>query len=113
MFNCVENALKYGGDSDVRIAVRACGGRVAITIRDEGPGIAESDRPRVFERFYRGDSTHGVPGSGLGLAIVKRVVENCRGTVAIESGSRRHGGHARSALGTGRFHEGAQHVAPP
>ena len=88
IFNCVENALKYGGTSDIFVTVRNAAGRVAIQVRDEGPGIAEDDRKRVFERFYRGDHTRGVPGSGLGLSIVKRVVEKFRGTVRIDSGVR-------------------------
>jgi two-component system OmpR family sensor kinase len=85
VFNCVENALKYGDGSDVNLAVSNAGGRVTIAVRDRGPGMPDEDRRRAFERFYRGDGTRGVPGSGLGLSIVKRVVDRCHGSVAITS----------------------------
>jgi signal transduction histidine kinase len=85
IFNCAENALKYGDGSDVAIAVRGAGGRVAITVSDRGPGMPDDDRRRAFERFYRGERTRGLPGSGLGLSIVKGVIEKFNGTVTIES----------------------------
>ena len=50
-------------------------------MRDHGPGIAEADRPHVFERFYRATSARSMPGSGLGLAIVRQVAETHGGTV--------------------------------
>jgi len=84
VFNCIENALKYGGDSDVAVTVRRRAGRVTIAIRDAGPGMSADDRRRAFERFYRGERTRALPGSGLGLAIVKSVVEKFHGTVALE-----------------------------
>ena len=46
-----------------------------MTVRDHGPGIAEEDLPRIFDRFYRAAAARGMPGSGLGLAIAKQVVE--------------------------------------
>lgn len=86
IFNCTENALKYGEASDVRIVVRSDGGRVTVDVIDHGPGMTDDDRRRAFERFYRGDRTRGVSGSGLGLSIVKRVVEKFGGDVSIDSG---------------------------
>ncbi len=87
IFNCAENALKYGDGSDVRITVGNRAGRVAIEIADGGRGMTPDDQRRAFERFYRGDHTRGIAGSGLGLSIVKRVVEKFHGTVAIASGA--------------------------
>ncbi len=55
-----------------------------VTVRDHGPGIAESDLPYVFDRFYRAPGARGTPGSGLGLAIVRQVAEAHGGTVAAE-----------------------------
>jgi two-component system sensor histidine kinase MprB len=55
-----------------------------LVVRDHGPGIAESDLPHVFERFYRATSARGMPGSGLGLAIVRQVAEAHGGTVVAE-----------------------------
>jgi two-component system sensor histidine kinase MprB len=58
------------------------GGEVAV--RDHGPGIADDDLPRVFDRFYRSASARGLPGSGLGLAIVRQVAEEHGGEVSAE-----------------------------
>ena len=55
-----------------------------LTVRDHGPGIAEADRPHVFERFYRATAARSMPGSGLGLAIVLQVAEMHGGTVVAE-----------------------------
>jgi two-component system sensor histidine kinase TctE len=71
--NLIDNALRYtpaGGSVTVR--VRAADGHALLEVEDTGPGIAPSERRRVFERFYRilGSSA---PGSGLGLAIVREI----------------------------------------
>jgi two-component system sensor histidine kinase MprB len=55
-----------------------------VAVRDQGPGIDESDLPYVFDRFYRSPSSRGLPGSGLGLAIVRRVAEAHGGSVTAE-----------------------------
>jgi two-component system sensor histidine kinase MprB len=60
----------------VRVAVA----RGELVVRDQGPGIPESDRPHVFDRFYRAAESRGLPGSGLGLAIVRQVAEMHGGT---------------------------------
>ncbi len=82
--NLVENALKYGNASDVRVAVRSGGDRVWIDVEDAGPGIDERDRARLFDRFFRGANAGGVDGSGLGLAIAKLGVERCGGALRYE-----------------------------
>ncbi len=65
--NMVDNAIKFGnGESAVEIHV----GAKRIEVRDHGPGIADADKPLVFDRFYRATATRSMPGSGLGLAIV-------------------------------------------
>ncbi|MCW5653162.1 ATP-binding protein [Hydrogenophaga sp.] len=72
--NLVDNALKYtpeGGRVDV--SVLAEGGEVLLAVEDSGPGIAEADRVRVLDRFYRVPGSEA-PGSGLGLAIVDTIV---------------------------------------
>ena len=74
--NLVENALKFTG-GPVEVVVAA--GRVEV--RDRGPGIAEADVARLFDRFYRSDAARALPGSGLGLAIVRDMAEQHGGTV--------------------------------
>jgi signal transduction histidine kinase len=70
--NLVDNALKYGG-GDIAIGVRQEGGRAAIEVADRGPGIAESDRETVFDRFVRLEPSRSSPGNGLGLSLVRAV----------------------------------------
>jgi two-component system, OmpR family, phosphate regulon sensor histidine kinase PhoR len=79
--NLVENAIKHGPEGS-RITIRAqrIHHRIHVAVEDEGPGIPESDLPRVFERFYQVDksrtrSSRDIGGTGLGLAIVKHLVE--------------------------------------
>ena len=69
--NLVENAAKFdaGGEEPVQVRV----GPDGVSVADRGPGIAEPDRDRVFDRFYRADSARALPGSGLGLSIVRDV----------------------------------------
>ena len=52
-----------------------------LTVDDEGSGIAEADRPHVFDRFYRAEESRAMPGSGLGLAIVRQVVDRHGGRI--------------------------------
>ncbi|MHA6722087.1 sensor histidine kinase [Sphingomonas sp. RS2018] len=79
--NLVENAAKYGGGS-VFVTVGAQAGFVEMLVEDDGVGIPEADRIRIFDRGVRLDS--GKPGTGLGLAIVRDVAEIYEGTVSLE-----------------------------
>jgi two-component system sensor histidine kinase MprB len=79
--NLLDNAAKWSPAGSA-VEVRLEGGE--LTVRDHGPGIAEADRPHVFDRFYRATSARSMPGSGLGLAIVRQVAEMHGGTVEVE-----------------------------
>jgi signal transduction histidine kinase len=86
--NLVGNAIKYNRpEGRVRVRVAAEHGDTAvIEVVDEGIGIPETDRARIFERFTRGANVAGrIAGSGVGLAIVRQVVEQHRGTVDVAS----------------------------
>jgi signal transduction histidine kinase len=75
--NLIDNSLKCvpeRGAIEVRVDERD-DGSVAIEVADNGPGIAAADRPRVTERFFRGDASRGTPGVGLGLSIVDAVAK--------------------------------------
>jgi two-component system, OmpR family, sensor histidine kinase MprB len=90
--NLLDNAVKWSPpEGEVEVAVRDG----EVIVRDHGPGIAESDLPYVFDRFYRASSARGLPGSGLGLAIVRRVAEAHGGSVSAE---RADGGGTRVRL---------------
>ncbi|TXC71895.1 sensor histidine kinase [Sphingomonas ginsenosidivorax] len=79
--NLIENAAKYGGGS-VFVTVGAQAGFVEFLIEDDGVGIPEEQRVRIFDRGVRLDT--GKPGTGLGLAIVRDVAEIYEGTVSLE-----------------------------
>jgi two-component system phosphate regulon sensor histidine kinase PhoR len=89
LLNLLDNSIKYCPPGS-RVVVRAepvGGERVRIAIVDTGPGIAERDLPRLFERFYRVDAgrSRDMGGTGLGLSIVKHLVEAMGGEVGVES----------------------------
>ena len=82
--NLIENALKYTPPSTtITVSLSQVDGGALLAVADDGPGMAEEDRVRAFERFYRGSSGVAVKGTGLGLAIVRQIVERWGGTVAI------------------------------
>jgi signal transduction histidine kinase len=85
VWNVIENALKYAPDAPIHLRASRTNGHAVITVRDEGPGMSESERLHAFERFYRGDQRGEIAGSGLGLAIAKRAVERAGGEIAIDS----------------------------
>jgi signal transduction histidine kinase len=79
--NLIENAAKYGGGS-VFVTIEDAGDYAEMLVEDDGQGIPESERIRMFDRGARLDT--GKPGTGLGLAIVRDVAEIYDGTVALE-----------------------------
>jgi signal transduction histidine kinase len=79
--NLIENAAKYGGGS-VFITVSGDDKMVDIAIEDDGIGLSQEDRNKLFNRGVRLDSSK--PGTGLGLAIVRDVAEIYGGTIALE-----------------------------
>ncbi|MFP5521205.1 sensor histidine kinase [Peptococcus simiae] len=87
--NLVDNAIKYnipGGY--VHISVMEEGDEVLISVSDNGAGIPKDMQSRLFERFYRVDTSHSnktASGSGLGLSIVKHIVQRHHGTIDVDS----------------------------
>ncbi|MBV1853577.1 sensor histidine kinase [Catellatospora tritici] len=85
VLNLLDNAAKWSPPGGrVRVRLRADGELIELTVADDGPGIDEADRPRVFERFYRAPAARSMPGSGLGLAIVAQTVAQHGGAVTAE-----------------------------
>ncbi|MCW6028064.1 two-component system sensor histidine kinase TctE [Stenotrophomonas rhizophila] len=82
--NLIDNALKYGGDGALQLALTTDDSHCVLTIADHGPGIAPADAERVFERFARGEGA-AAGGAGLGLAIVKRVVDSHGGHIDLSN----------------------------
>ncbi|MGB7538396.1 MAG: HAMP domain-containing sensor histidine kinase [Anaerolineales bacterium] len=83
----LDNALRHAAEgSAIEIESGAAGGKILLTVRDHGAGIAPEDLPHIFDRFYRGRSDSPESGSGLGLTIAKELVEAMNGRIRIASG---------------------------
>ena len=85
--NLVGNALKFRGDKPARVCIDAerFGEEWTIRVRDEGIGIAEEHRERIFSLFQRLHTTEEYPGSGIGLAICRKIVTRHGGRIWVES----------------------------
>lgn len=84
LVNLINNAVRHSPDGGtVAVIAERRAEMVAVTVADEGPGIAEADQERIFERYERADSTPG--GSGLGLAISRRLAHSMRGDIELQS----------------------------
>ncbi len=87
--NLLDNAAKYtqtGGHVELRAEVRE--NQIAISVKDNGPGISDETLPHIFARFYRGDKSRSrtaESGSGLGLSLVKELVVLNRGTIEVQT----------------------------
>ena len=84
--NLIGNAIKYSSDNDkIKIIVEEAIDSIIISVFDNGIGISDAEKIKVFERFYRGDNVEssGIKGHGLGLNLVKIVVNKMGGKIAI------------------------------
>jgi two-component system heavy metal sensor histidine kinase CusS len=84
--NLVENALRYtsaGGTIQISLAAGVTDSQISVA--DTGCGITPEHLPRIFDRFYRADSSRSSEGSGLGLALVKSIMDLHGGTAVVES----------------------------
>jgi signal transduction histidine kinase len=112
--NLVGNAIEHTADGDGLVALdvrRAAAGRVRFVVQDDGPGIAEDQRERVFDRFHRTDAARdrASGGTGLGLAIVRAIAEAHGGRVVASASA---AGGARMELELPRFTAAVAGVGP-
>ena len=88
LVNLVDNAIKYGrrdgAAPHVEIRIEQDAETVTVSVRDDGPGVPEADRARIFERFTRLEASRNAPGSGLGLALVAAVVRLHKGEIRVD-----------------------------
>jgi two-component system sensor histidine kinase KdpD len=93
LFNLLDNAAKYApAGSTITLKARRESGAVRLMVLDEGPGLPEEDRERVFDKFYRvraADKKRA--GTGLGLAIARGFMESMGGTITAANRSDRPG----------------------
>ena len=86
MANLLDNAGRHARTT-VRLSIHERGGRVRVLVDDDGPGIPDADKERVFERFVRLDEHRaraGAGGAGLGLSLVRRIAEHHHGTATVD-----------------------------
>lgn len=83
--NLLSNAIKFGGGKPIAVAVRKSGDVGRVEVRDQGPGVPEADRQRIFERFERGVSDRSYGGLGLGLWIARQIVVAHGGRIGVEN----------------------------
>lgn len=84
--NLIQNAIKFSNQNGkIKVSLSKNADTVKVKITDEGIGIAEEDKNRIFERFYKGEKSRSKDGNGLGLVIVKKIVELSNGKVYFES----------------------------
>lgn len=84
--NILDNSIKYtqeGGEIKVSLSQEA--GFAVVRIADNGEGISDEAKARLFIPYFQGDTSHSKEGLGLGLAIVMRIVELCRGSIHVDS----------------------------
>jgi signal transduction histidine kinase len=87
--NLLSNAVRYTPpDTGIRLSAAIAEKSVRLEICDNGPGIAETDLPHIFEMFYRGTSSRREQGMGLGLSVVKGVVDSHGWTIQVNSNHR-------------------------
>jgi K+-sensing histidine kinase KdpD len=87
VYNLIQNAAKYSPPgTTIEIAASRHNNEIRFVVEDEGPGIPESERDSVFERFYRGGNEE--KGLGMGLAIVRGIIEAHGGKIWVESGKK-------------------------
>jgi signal transduction histidine kinase len=83
--NLVENAHKYALGSTVEVSLSTDGEGISLSVSDNGPGVPEADRERIFQRFYRlgNEDTRATKGTGIGLYLVRQLVQMQGGTIGV------------------------------
>lgn len=85
--NLLDNAFKYSPPgSTVRVSLYKERAEAILMVVDQGIGIPEKDRSKVFDRFYRAENARSISGTGLGLSIVKHIVDAHRGSIELTEG---------------------------
>jgi signal transduction histidine kinase/DNA-binding response OmpR family regulator len=111
VFNLLSNAFKHTFEGSIRVAVRWCGSHAELSVSDTGIGIAESELPRLFERFHRitGAQSRSHEGTGIGLALVRELAALHGGELRVASTSK-VGSTFTVTIRTGRSHLPADRV---
>jgi signal transduction histidine kinase len=84
--NLVDNSIKFGEGKPIHIDLESTDGTARLSVRDEGRGISDEDKPHVFDQYWRGNDTRNFGGLGLGLYVVREMARAHGGSVSLESG---------------------------
>ena len=87
LINLIHNAIKWSPPNEkIRVRAESSGDEVVISVLDNGPGVPEEFRERIFERFYQLDPSRSAgEGTGLGLAICRHIIEAHGGRIWVEN----------------------------
>ena len=84
--NLFSNAIKFTPEGGkIRFSLKNSDGNIVFQIEDNGEGMTEEVKSRIFEKFYQGDSSHATKGNGIGLNIVSRIITLADGSITVES----------------------------
>lgn len=85
-FNLVDNAIKFSNhDSTIDLKLSKHNNQISVSIKDYGLGISKEDQSRIFDKFYKADSSRSEEGNGLGLSIVSNIINIHEGTLEVFS----------------------------
>jgi len=88
--NLIGNAVKYVDENgNIRIILKTVNNEITVQISDNGIGMNDEVKKRVFEKFYQGDTSHSSEGNGLGLTLAKRIVDLHEGSIEVSSKERK------------------------
>ena len=84
--NLISNAFRYGKENGhIHVSLQKSGASVLLSVQDDGEGIAEDEKEKVFRRFYQGDNSRGGIGTGLGLSMAEEIARFHGGSILLES----------------------------
>ncbi len=86
VINLIANAIKYSKNGgNITVELHSNSGYVFFSVKDDGMGMSEETRLKIFDRYYQGDTSHKTEGNGLGLSIVKKIITLCGGKIDVGS----------------------------
>ncbi len=84
--NLISNAYRYGKENGhIDVSLKKDGEQIVLSVSDDGIGIAEEEQEKIFDRFYRSDTSRSIQGTGLGLSMVKKIAELHGAKIGLES----------------------------
>ena len=84
--NVLDNAVKYApAETKITIRVQSLVKHILIEIMDEGPGIPDKEKHKIYQRFYRGEHSGETEGAGVGLYLARQILEEQKGSIMVKN----------------------------